>query len=387
MDRLRTIPYELLYKILLDVDYERIIACRTVSYSILYDTNFWLEKLDREQTFISESGTKHVPSMYVARYAHPDSKGINIYMRWNVGRVLDFEIKNQHNDHVVWKMNVAHPQCIIDEEHLSTAAACGNLELLKVFYEYHKMLFSRSRSMWSIAISTGHLPIVQWCYDEGVRPSDREIKDAVRHGQLHILQWFEQQGHTIQGSFFIEACESGRVDIMEWVHARGTTFSGDAGPDFASTRGKLELLQWFVKHGALPSTVYTVSTAARGHFHIIKWIIENKVIPLSDRNIEGIMNHAADHGRLDIIKLIIDNKIIVCTNAHIANIIRHATENGHTHIVEHFSQHRINTNPYCTAWNGPTHIVEYHPQQHAVNTNAYYMVWNGYFYVPMQYVR
>lgn len=352
MNQLHTLPYELLYEILLNVDSERIIACRTVSYRVLCDTNFWLQKLDQEQSFTSESGSKHNPTTYITRYTHPDHKGINIYTRWITAYTINSQIISYYNDMIAWKINIAHPHCIIDTTHLDTAIVHGNLELLQMAYQYYKLLPNHF-SLCNVT-RNGNLPVLQWLETKGVVFDDSDIKNAVRYGHLHLLQWFEQRGVKVRIYHGMWAYDSGRIDIVEWFHARGIYPTCGAGN--ATENGHLQLLQWLVKQGMLPSSYNMTLAAWKGHLHTIQWIIENKVIPITKSDIQIMIDNAARGGHLPIIQYLAKGKIYATDTAN------YAAENGHLDILEWLGDNNVLPNNYgadLACKSGHLHIIQW----------------------------
>ena len=95
-------PIELIYKILHQIPYSDVISyCLTnkAHSMILYDTVFWIERLD------TEFGGKSLPSHYIRLYGKNSTEGVNIYRRWR--EITDHKkiIANKYNDIFAWMLD------------------------------------------------------------------------------------------------------------------------------------------------------------------------------------------------------------------------------------------------------------------------------------------
>ena len=140
------LPYELHYKIISNLrDRDCISYCiiNRVTQSICNDHRFWIEKLDRELSYIDDDdGILHKPSEYIVAYKHND-EGIKMYERWYVwvGRI--YEYKSWCHMYIKYREFTLSKNCQLDAKRRCYEFCpykYGNDTLIWNMQRYHKQM-------------------------------------------------------------------------------------------------------------------------------------------------------------------------------------------------------------------------------------------------------
>ncbi len=196
----------------------------------------------------------------------------------------------------------------MDELICHNAAETGNLEIL----EWAKAIgctWAEGSRTCGVAAHSGHLTVLKWLVENGVRPNDKCIPFAARggkldvlewlvegmsppcpwtplvysyaasHGHLHIIKWAKGLGldtHPWDETACHHAASGGQLAILKWLRKEGCPWD-DRVCHFAVSNGRLDILEWVVENGC-PLTKASCEIAAfRGHLAILKWLREEAV--------------------------------------------------------------------------------------------------------------
>lgn len=297
--KIEDLPYEILYQILFPMSYDHVISyCRTSknAYVICNDDSFWIGKIDSEFSFTNSEGHIFRPSDYIAKYQHPDRRGIDIYKRWNLEWFIFDRVKNNHNDIVMWTIdttNTPHPQII------THAVLANNTEILLLLADRGELPTQMDADK---ACSKGYIYLVRWLIEHEVFP--------------HNATWAHISGVNL-------AAEHGYFDIMELLERNGL-LPNTVGANSAAGEGQLDVLEWLAKRNIFPDKTGAHGAAINNHLNVLKWLGWKR------RNVFNryTANLAAGYGYLDIVKWLASRKIFPTFKGY-----RYAIEGGHNDVV------------------------------------------------------
>lgn len=164
------------------------------------------------------------------------------------------------------------------------------------------------------------------------------MHSAVRGGHLHILQWMEERSDYVKkcGCHFVSyAAEKGQLHILKWLKRVSPTDSPDLdGIEHAAKKGHMEVVQCLYEGYDLPDYFYCRVfrlAAERGYLDICKWM---KPFVVSDMHyakyIRDTATRASARGHLHILKWMIREGM--CVNNQL--IVRVASSCKQYHVVE-----------------------------------------------------
>lgn len=188
------LPLELIYKILIYLPYSNVCsycATCTQSQNLYKDSNFWINKLDYDLKITNSDGEQFIPHHYILRYSKPDPEytGIKIYKRWITHYNLEFKIKHQYNDIIMWELYTIQGSTRDLLYIANTAVIFNNIPLLQELSQYD--IYPDKRTLYHV-YQSGDLPMLQWLITQGIFPTIEYANYAASKGHLHVLRWLLQ---------------------------------------------------------------------------------------------------------------------------------------------------------------------------------------------------
>ena len=255
--------------------------CARIIYN---DRWFWIQKIDNDH------GTQDAyPSDYISKYGHPDSRGINIYMRWSAG--INDILRNKYNDIIIWRIEKYKYKYDLGDA-LDSACAFDNLELLK--YGWSKQVLPSEFGV-ERAVVKGYLELIQWLNTVGTAIDIDHANFAAANGHLHLIQWFETKHILPNKKGANWAAASGYLHILHWLDIRNVIPNTD-GANASAEKGLLDVLQWLETKNVYPTIRGVNQAALHGLLHILKWLGTRNILP----DVNGA-NHTASQGHLHVL--------------------------------------------------------------------------------------
>jgi hypothetical protein len=94
-------------------------------------------------------------------------------------------------------------------------------------------------------------------------------------GRLDVLQWALDHGCFYNAWTFSKAALGGHLHILKWAFKHGYPWDDDFTCLNAATGGHLHVLKWARKHGCPWDNWTTEYAITHGHLHILQWALEN----------------------------------------------------------------------------------------------------------------
>jgi len=128
------------------------------------------------------------------------------------------------------------------------AALNGLLGALIVF-EREGKLPNHIGANW--AASRGNVDILDWLADRNIYPYGDGPYTAVVGGHLNVLQWAHQRGLRMSPSeeSLNLAAEWGHLDLLKWVADHLHLLPGEEGANLAAMRGQIGIVKWLATQG------------------------------------------------------------------------------------------------------------------------------------------
>ena len=220
IDRL---PHELIYKILLPMSHDDIIAYCGVSKSaniICSDYTFWMEKLNLKLSYINGDGVRILASDYVRNFGHHDQSGLKIYKRWIMGGtdIIPY-VKGGYNDMVIWLLN---------KYRVSN----------KSIYKY----------IVDMSVESNNMEILLWFEERNILPSISGANHAAENGNIEMLEWLERRNILLKSYGVNKASQNGHINVLFWAEKRG--IQPDSGSaEYAADGGHMDILEYLESKG------------------------------------------------------------------------------------------------------------------------------------------
>lgn len=192
---------------------------------------------------------------------------------------------------------------------LESASAAGSVYMLCRLKPKAVNAFRRLRQQREIqkASEAGDLAVLKWWTSSfASKPSRLDFRSvfeiAVRSGHLHVLRWLEQLGRLPRSGREISLqINCSNPEVVYWLHGQGLQAWLHVSLLDAATRGDLAFISWVHERQHLFRVVndwsLVVYWAARAnHLHIVQWVHENRPKDFSKRVLVG----AIEGGHLSI---------------------------------------------------------------------------------------
>ncbi|KAJ3412001.1 hypothetical protein HDV05_001382 [Chytridiales sp. JEL 0842] len=219
----------------------------------------------------------------------------------------------------------------------------------------------RFSEVFDAPVVKADVPMMQYLYDHGCRPSnssDKFLNALVRSNQLECIQYLHQLGINSNNpdATLAQAIEFGRVEIIEWMMRVWGFSLKENHIDQALHTENNDLLRFLYKLNLLPSdTEDTLDTvAAVGDLELLS-ILNDADFPASP----AAMDQASKNGHLHVVQYLHTHRSEGCTT----DAMDDASANGHLSIVKFLHENRSEG---CTQWaldtaaqNGHLAVVEF----------------------------
>lgn len=188
------------------------------------------------------------------------------------------------------------------------AAKAGQLEVLKWWMLHYLPGRDRTKLVFRLAALHGHLPIIQWLYEQQLLSPHVPGADFVRCDQPNVIYWMAKQDINISLEISLDlAARNGDLAFLEWIHARRhlqDRYSVICPPNIDSA--DMNVLQWLAtRYGQLHFTNLGTLAVHEGNLKAVKWLIETfNWNRRSDRDarVEWLTIFAAHFSHLEIMK-------------------------------------------------------------------------------------
>jgi hypothetical protein len=208
------------------------------------------------------------------------------------------------------------------------AACSGHLHLVKWLWE--KGIRSDHRGAESAA-GNGHLVTLKWLHKQDIWCTTRGADDAAVYGDLVILKWLDKQ--DIRCSFLGAnyAAEGGHLETLKWLHEQHEDYITSHTTAYAASGGHFEILKWIHQQGIRCDAYTAHSAVRRGHMEILKWLHQQNIkCDAKDANTAACFGHfeilqwlhqqdircnaegandAARHGHLEVLQWLFEEGI------------------------------------------------------------------------------
>ena len=175
------------------------------------------------------------------------------------------------------------------------AAKHGDFEMLKWLHMEGFDLEGNGQSALEGALSSGHLPMAQWCIDNMAHARvmanlNSCFSAAGRLGDLTVLRWLCQQVAKVPAGPLIESClssanQAGKLHIIEWLLGEyQLSHNPNQGPALilkAAVGGRnLHVAKWYHRQGvrirnAADKIAVVVDAICTGHLPTVQWFCQN----------------------------------------------------------------------------------------------------------------
>ena len=263
-------PSEVLYNILLNLSYPDILKyCSTNqrAKAICDDIYFWMIKLNHDFKIITPNGREYLPSQYVQKYPHSDTKGYDIYKRWNAFRDAD-----PYTSRNIQLQN-------------------GNFDILVFYIDINQDDTSLQYLIINSAVANNHISVLNHIIDINLSSPFLElfilliIDLAIQHNTPHILDWLNHKVNLkskldtttltkIANDVIIHHPQN--INILDWLETQAILPTPDMAT-YAAHNNLINILNWLEHRAILPSLDH--------HFNENNDILPNTVQWLQQRNL------------------------------------------------------------------------------------------------------
>ncbi len=91
----------------------------------------------------------------------------------------------------------------------------GHLNIL-VYAKQNNFALDMTKT-YNMTLRYGHLDIIKFCVDNGIRIDDNDCNIVVMYGHLDILIWLNSEGCELKKQMYIGAQNHGKRKIIEWL--------------------------------------------------------------------------------------------------------------------------------------------------------------------------
>lgn len=313
MNWLSSQPLEIIYKILLELDYIDIISYCSVNreaHNIGYDDIFWMIKLNHDFMILDQD---RIPSEYVKRYPHTDIGGKDIYKRWNefdetvhavetLGKPQNSPLimisMSRNCDILMYKMKQGYQVCLLTRKvlyiHIINKSSVDTIldpEIKDIFMPEDKTLYALVMS----AINMKRLDVITRMCDEGMVSTNNlgssAVYSALTSYNINILQYLYSKG-IVPDTQIINYYMSSRphypagqytsIDILNWLETKNMCITNHDLDDFIisgrSNQDKLATLQWSYERGIIPTQEGIDHITQYELDDIIQWLKDHKLL-------------------------------------------------------------------------------------------------------------
>jgi hypothetical protein len=188
--------------------------------------------------------------------------------------------------------------CPLTLETSKRAAAAGKLPAVKFLRQQG---CCGGRDAFRAAVENGHLAVLHWLYQRGVRWGlVLDITStAAGNNDLPMLQWFKEQGIGFGAVAMASAARKGHLAVCQYLHAQDGDWDYSAC-EAAAEANNLELLQWLHDNGCPWICADVCGHAARnGSAEMLHYLYEQGAAEeLDDDDETELLNFAGHYGHL-----------------------------------------------------------------------------------------
>jgi hypothetical protein len=132
-----------------------------------------------------------------------------------------------------------------DRAHLGETIQSGHLEIL-IYLHYH--VFPSIPLDLHLAAQYGHLHILQWAEEIGIKIELETLDYSIKSNRLAIVQWLVERGFIYTAEEVITAIISRNFEVLKWVYTRVKKHS-PTYCEIAAEVGSLTIPQWLREQG------------------------------------------------------------------------------------------------------------------------------------------
>ena len=186
--------------------------------------------------------------------------------KWTLSAYTDvahFAVINGHLPIIEWIYEQS-PECLLSEKLCEIAIQNGNIDVIMLLHLKHPTYNWSKEEYIEIAVKYGSLEVLKWIYEQySISNPDYDLGDdlwsAVEYGHLEVLKWINSKIHE--------------YDWSEQDYIR-----------LAIQNGHLEVLKWL--HSQIPEYNWVENdiklAITYGHLEVLKWIEDKSAILLAD---------------------------------------------------------------------------------------------------------
>ena len=209
------------------------------------------------------------------------------------------------------------------------------------FKEQHRLLtLYKNTDLSQNAAEDGYFSLLKYAISNDVeRPilcRYADAKLAARKGHVEIVKWlmekFPLQGYI--NEYFIDACSNGHLQLVKYLINNGVKVVG-SGLFIAARDGHFDIVQYLVECGANVNQYNPlVNASIRGASKIVKYLIENGADIHIDDNIA--LKYAVQYNDLDLVKFLVEHGADI--HGRDDEAIRYAKHKRFQEIIDYLSQ-------------------------------------------------
>lgn len=290
-------------------------------------------------------------------------------------------------------LNNQYPFDKCDSDTIAAAAGCGQLAILQWLMvnrseDWKVATNDTAIDLMACATAGGHLEVVQWMHESGIRITTTAMDAAAAGGHLMVVAWLAtntsegcttnaMDGAAANGHLAMvewlhfnrpegctsramdEAAGNNHLDVVQWLHSHRHEGCSVAAMDLAAASGHLDMLAWIHQHMQNGCSARALEgAAAQGRLDVLQWL-HDRCLPDGTLSTTGAMDLAAANGFLDVVEWLHLNRPEGCST----KAMDLAATNGHLHVVQWLHSHRREG---CTtaamdgaASNGHLHVIEW----------------------------
>jgi hypothetical protein len=191
----------------------------------------------------------------------------------------------------------------VDDDLLLRWASAGHKRLLE--WAFGSGWIRRGHAIVTLAVENGHLDIVEWCLERGLRADFRTQAAAARRGDLALLKRLNPFDCPWDDCVYVAAAKGGYLDLLKSMIRPNVRWPSASVCMAAAKKGHRHILEWVISHGRSLRRpgwhlwdARTCSSAAEGgHLDLLQWLRANDCPWDYD-----MINSAALHGHVDAVK-------------------------------------------------------------------------------------
>lgn len=189
MANIMSLPRELIYQILIRMNYTDIIHCSNVNREFktyILDPIFWKNKLDYDYTVICNAKLI-IPSSYMT----PNNHSLHSYIRWTYKDTINIKDLQSNFDIIAYNIecNIYQHDTLCELQDL--ASKFGYLDIL---IQLDKLGFIWSKYHMIYALECGAIHVLNWLKTRGIILDHEIMEHAIYYYNANTLEWLESQG-------------------------------------------------------------------------------------------------------------------------------------------------------------------------------------------------